>query len=809
MDTYGELNSRSNKLARRLAARGVGRGSVVGVLIERGTDSVVAQLAVIKTGAAYAVLDPDYPAQRIRAMVKTAGVSVVITRQRLMRISSQLPADSVSVDADAKGIAQQPAGNLPPTALYDDPACVMFTSGSSGRPKAVASSHRAIALTLANQDLARFGADEVLLHCAAVSWDVAALELFGALGSGSACILQPGQAPDPAEMARLVREFHVTTLWLPTGLFNVLADTCAEMFGQVRQILTGGDTASVTHVTEVARRFPGLRLINCYGPVECPNASLYRVTPSDAAGSAVPIGRPALHTRLYVLDSSLRPAPVGEVGDLYIGGPRLAQGYVSQPALTAERFIADPFGAPGDRLYRTGDRAKWLLDGNLEFAGRTDSQLKIRGHRVEVGDVESAICQDPRVRRAAVVGRRAGEGDMRLVAYVATRDDVPPSDLRQHALDVLPAYMVPAEFVVLDTLPLTATGKVDRARLPAPGRPASMTCRAPGKGAEPRTPQEEVLCGLFASTLGRSAVGIDDDFFEMGGHSLLVVRLISKIREALGAELTVRSVFQRPTVRELSDGMLQAPTGSGLEVLLPLRPSGRSSPLFCVHPGAGISWCYAGLMRTIGREHPIYGLQAPRLSQSTALPASVEEMAAVYIARVRSVQPHGPYSLVGWSFGGAVAHEMTAQLQQQGHAVALLAMLDCHLPTGRAGDPDANHLAGSAPTDPEQIKETLRQDWGIHLEFSDAAAAAIHATIADNGRLLAALRPKKVTGGLLFFAATISGGADPQPWRKWAPHVAGRIRVIGVNSNHDGMTEPDALDEIGTVINDHLGRIGR
>lgn len=798
--TYGELNSRSNKLARHLAQYGVGRGSVVGVLIPRGLDLVVAQLAVLKAGAAYTMLDPEFPARRLRAMVEEVGSTVVITQHELIHLCSRLPVSAVEIDVQAEAIARQPAGNLPTAARYDDVACVMFTSGSSGRPKAVASSHRAIALTLVNQDLARFGRDDVFLQCGAVTWDVAALELFGALIFGSPCVLQPGQTPDPTEIARLVQEHHPTTLWLPTGLFNAMADTRPEVLGHVRQILTGGDVASVTHMARVCSRFPDLRVINCYGLVECPNAGLYRVRPSDAASSTVPIGGPAWHTRLYVLDESLRPARGGDVGDLYIAGPRLAEGYMSQPALTAERFVADPFGAPGERLYRTGDRARWVSEGNLEFVGRADAQLKIRGFRVEPGDVELAICRDSRIARAAVVGYAPRPGDMRLVAYVVTSENISAAQLRERALEVLPEYMVPAAFVVLDTLPLTATGKVDRARLPVP---RWMTDK---KAALPRTPQEEVLCGLFADVLGRqSPVGIDDGFFEIGGHSLLIIELISKIRETLGAELTVRSVFQMPTVRELGGALFQGSSDSGLEVLLPLRSSGRGSPLFCVHPGVGISWCYSGLMRTVGRDHPIYGLQAPRLSQETDLPASIEEMAAAYISRLRSVQPHGPYNLMGWSFGGAVAHEMAVQLQQQGDTVGLLAMLDCHLPKGPlALDDSVPTDSGSA--DSGRIKESLREDWGIRLEFSDAAARAIYATIGDNGRLFVDFRPKKVAGDLLFFDASAPDGTDPEPWLGWAPHVAGQIRVIPVNATHDKMTDAPALDEIGKVINDHLGR---
>ncbi|WNV84096.1 non-ribosomal peptide synthetase [Umezawaea sp. Da 62-37] len=528
--TYAELNARANRFAHELIADGVRRDELVGVCVERGPDFVVALLAVLKTGAGYLPLDPSHPAERIRALLDEAGAHRVVTA--VPDVSARSPYDPV-LDVDPRGIA-----------------CVLYTSGSTGVPKGAMGSHRSVVRTFFGQSYVHFGPEEVFLQCAPVSWDAAVLELFGALLHGGTCVLAPGQSPDPAEVERLVERHGVTTLWLSAGLFAVMADLHPSVFAWVRQVLTGGDAPSVAHVARVRADFPDLRLVHGYGPVESMVfATAHEVTAADTA--VIPIGRPLGNTGVHVLDGALCLVPPGVVGEVYIGGAGLAEGYLGRPVLSAERFVASPFGV-GDRLYRTGDLARWTSAGVLEFVGRADDQVKIRGFRVEPGEVEAVLAAHPAVSRAAVVVRPDSAGQKQLVAYAVASVD--PAALSGHLGAVLPSHLVPAAVLVLDALPLTANGKLDRAALPAPDFAAAVGGRAP------RTAREEILCGLFAEVLGLPAVGADDGFFALGGHSLLATRLVSRVRSAFDTEVPIRAVFEAPTPAGLA-ARLDGPSG--------------------------------------------------------------------------------------------------------------------------------------------------------------------------------------------------------------------------------------------------------
>ncbi|MEE1752942.1 amino acid adenylation domain-containing protein, partial [Streptomyces sp. SP18CS02] len=544
---YAELDARANRLAHHLIGLGVTRGDLVGVLVERGPDLVTGILAALKCGAAYVPLDPDHPDDRIRSIVEGAGVHTAVTHSRL---AGRLPDDLTLVRTDTPH-DRDLIDNRPVTApdvrvLADDVACVLFTSGSTGRPKGVASPHRATVRTFFGQDYIHFGPEQVFLQCAPVSWDGLTLELWPALLHGGTCVLAPGQSPEPAVIAALVTEHEVTTAWLSAGLFAVMADTHPEVFRTLRQVMTGGEAPSVTHLLRVRRDFPHLRLVHGYGPVESMVfTNCHRITADDSERTVVPVGGPLANTQVYVLDEHLRPVPAGVVGELYVSGDGLAHGYRHRPALTAERFTAHPYGPPGARMYRTGDLARWRADGELEFAGRADGQVKVRGFRIEPGEIEAVAARHPGVTHVAVVVREDRPGDRHIVAYVVGGTD--PAALRDHLAHTLPPYMVPSAIVILDALPLTPNGKLDRRALPAPGFAAGATHRAP------RTPREEILCGLFAEILGVQDVGIDDDFFDRGGHSLLAARLAARVRGALGSELTIRDLFRAPTVATLAE----------------------------------------------------------------------------------------------------------------------------------------------------------------------------------------------------------------------------------------------------------------
>jgi acyl-coenzyme A synthetase/AMP-(fatty) acid ligase/acyl carrier protein len=430
---------------------------------------------------------------------------------------------------------------------------VTYTSGSTGSPKGVAVPHRAVVRLVRGNDYARMGPDEVFLQLAPVSFDASTFEIWGALLSGARLAVAPSHALSLAEVGRAVREHQVTTLWLTAGLFNQMVDDRLDDLRGVRQLLAGGDVLSVRHVRRVLDELPACRLINGYGPTEATTFSCCYTAPRPLpeACESLPIGGPIANTRAYVLDRHLSPVPVGVPGELYIGGDGLARGYLGRPGLTAERFVPDPFAAePGSRLYRTGDRVRWLPEGVLEFHGRLDEQVKIRGFRIEPGEIEAALAGHPAVREAAVLAQPGRHGDKHLVAYFV--GSAPVTELRRHLEGRLPGYMVPAAYVALDALPLTASGKLDRAALPALA-PAPTEAFVP-----PRGTAETVLAGIWAEVLGVPSVGAHDNFFDLGGHSLMATRVVSRIRDEFGTDLPLRALFETPTVSGLAGAVERA-----------------------------------------------------------------------------------------------------------------------------------------------------------------------------------------------------------------------------------------------------------
>ena len=468
-------------------------------------------------------------------------------------------------------------------------------------------------------------------------------------------VAPPEQLLPGAPLVALARRQRVTHVMLPPSVLVVLP--VQDGLSPAVTVVVGGEACPPALV---ALWSVGRRMINVYGPTEATVCATMSRPLSVATHMPPPIGRPIVNTRVYVLDGGLRLVAPGVAGELYIGGAGLARGYLHQPGLTAQRFVADPYGPAGARLYRTGDLVRWRAEGDLEFLGRADDQVKVRGFRIEPGEIETVLATHPDVAQTAVVAREDRPGDKRLAAYVvAARDDgARPDLLREYLRQRLPDYMVPSAFVVLDTLPLTPNGKLDRDALPAPELGSAGTGRAP------RTPQEQLLAELFAEVLGLAGVGIDDDFFDLGGHSLLATRLVARVRATLGVELGLRSLFDTPTVAGLAARLGMDDPHDAFEVVLPLRSQGCRSPLFCIHPGAGISWSYCGLMKHLGLDYPIYAVQARGLARPEPLPTSIEQMAADYADQIRKTQPAGPYCLLGWSVGDLVAHAVATELQQ-------------------------------------------------------------------------------------------------------------------------------------------------
>ncbi|KAB0265421.1 amino acid adenylation domain-containing protein, partial [Microvirga brassicacearum] len=688
---------------------------------------------------------------------------------------------------------------------------VIYTSGSTGTPKAVVVTHQGIS-ALAGAQIERFGVTSRsrVLQFASFSFDAAFSELCMALLSGGTLVLPEERLMAGAALADFMTRHRVTHVTLPPA---VLAAMEPGSLPSDCTIVVAGEACPPDVVAAWA---PGRQMINAYGPTEttvCASMS-DALSGDDLNGAAVapPIGRPVWNTRLYVLDSGLQPVPVGVAGDLYVAGQGLARGYRGRSDLTAERFVADPFGPAGARMYRTGDRARYRPDGNLDFLGRSDHQVKIRGHRIELGEIEAVLARHPEVSACAALVREDQPGHRRLVAYAAGRADA--ESLRSYLMERLPEPMVPKAIVMLEALPLTPNGKLDRAALPAPDA-------APVAGRAPRNEREALLCRLFAEILGLPEIGIDDSFFALGGHSLTAARLASRIRTEFGADLNVRSLFEAPTVAGLVARLDGAVIGDPLDMMIRLAPGGNQPPLFCIHPGFGIGWSYAGLIPHL-EDMPLYALQARNLGHDETMPDSIAEMARDYLAHIRQVQPKGPYHLVGWSFGGLVAHAIATMLQDEGAEVALLAMLDSHLsdaasdPSGAGSDSsDATHLAqflamigyeGALPLDGHpnwvEIAASLERAHNPLGRVPPRGFVGMLAVSANNRRLAAQFDPAPFVGELIYFRAT-DGNEGPSA-NEWDVFVNGPVTVHPVAFNHNDMTKPDSLAVIGPLLAGHL-----
>ncbi|HEX5706332.1 MAG TPA: amino acid adenylation domain-containing protein, partial [Pyrinomonadaceae bacterium] len=554
--TYAELNRRANKLAHYLRGLGVGPEVCVGLCVERSIEMVVGLLGILKAGGAYLPIDADYPLERITFMLEEAGVPVLLTQERLL---DELPAHWAHVlclDTEWQQVEGESEENPEAEADAENLAYVIYTSGSTGRPKGVGVVHRNVVRLVKENYFASFAPEEVFLQLASVSFDASTFEVWGSLLNGARLVVAPADALSLEELGRFVRERGVTTMWLTAGLFHQMADGHLADLRGLRQLLAGGDVLSVPHVGRALRELPGCRLINGYGPTESTTfACTHAIADEGELAATVPIGRPIANTTVYLLDARMEPVPVGVWGELYIGGDGLARGYLKRPRLTAERFIPDPFStAPGARLYRTGDVARYLEDGRIEFQGRRDQQVKVRGFRIELGEIEAVLLQHRAVREAAVVARQGHEagGDKLLAAYLVYDADAPvpnASELHRFVRERLPDYMIPSHFITLDALPLTPNGKVDRRALPAPdlSRPEQET-----DYVAPRNELEETLAGVWAEVLEVERVGVNDDFFELGGHSLLATQVISRVRGLFGVELPLRCMFESPTIAEMS-----------------------------------------------------------------------------------------------------------------------------------------------------------------------------------------------------------------------------------------------------------------
>jgi len=831
--SYRALDVRADGLARRLRSLGVGPEARVGIGIGRSVDFAVALLGTLKAGAAFVPLDPAYPSARLGSMIRDAGVAALLVDRDEPGRWDAGPVPILRVDLDAE--TDVDAGRIVVATDPDHPAYVIFTSGSTGRPRGVAVTHRSVV----NHALAAarlFGltpADRVL-QFASPSFDIAIEEIFPAWSAGATVVLRGDDLLPPAEFARFVEAGGITVLDLPTAYWHAwvagLAESGARLPEGLRLVVVGGEEALArAFATWTALGGDRVRWINTYGPTEATViATAFEPTPG-ALPTTLPIGGPIANTQVHVLDDRMRPRPIGVAGELYIGGAGVARGYLDRPGPTAERFVPDPIGGvPGARLYRTGDLARWRADGTLEFLGRTDDQVKVRGFRVEPGEVESAVLACPGVREAAVSAR-----DGVLAAYVVPRDghEVDPGSIRRALKDRLPPHLVPTSIVALASLPITGSGKVDRAALPAPGRP--------DLGRDVIAPRDEVearLVAIWEDLLPARPIGVADDFFELGGHSMLAVRLLAKVEEGFGRRLGLATLFRGATIEDIAPLLRPgADPATGAEAWSPLvtiRAGGPGPAFFCVHPAGGIVYCFQDLARRLG-DRPFYGLQSRGIDDDRTPLTTIEEMAARYVEELRRAQPAGPYHVGGWSLGGLVAFEMARQLVDDGHEVATVALLDAGAPSptgfqvtgpiaalarelegldilGDVGDPVddaivvaafgdelARGLRGSVRgliahlrgLDPEARRASLLRHFGLdrvyHLETGPERVARLLRVLRAN--LLAGTRYAPTTpypGRLAVFRAADRAGSAADPELGWGRLALGGVSCHAIPGDH-------------------------
>ncbi len=701
--TYQQLNNRANRLAHYLQKLGVKPEVRVGICLERSLEMVIGLLAILKAGGAYIPIDPSYPQERIDYMLADSAVPVLLTQVKLVDRLSDYNGNVICLDRDWQEITTEPETNLKTQVKPENLAYIIYTSGSTGKPKGAMNTHRGICNRLLwMQSEYQLTQSDRVLQKTPFSFDVSVWEFFWTLMTGATLVVaKPEGHQDSNYLVDLIAKQQITTLHFVPSMLQVFlqAEGIEEYCRSLKRVICSGEALPFTLQEKFFARL-NCELHNLYGPTEAAiDVTYWQCQPHSKLGK-VPIGRPIANTQLYILDSYLQPVPIGVAGELHIGGVGVARGYLNRPELTAERFIRNPFlggGAeeqrsggeinesftpaplhpytPPSLLYKTGDLAKYLLNGNIEYLQRLDHQVKIRGFRIELGEIENVLTQHPDIKESAVIARQEPSGSQQLVAYLVSSTKPNLNNLRNFLKQKLPEYMIPAAFVVLDSLPLTPNGKLNRRALPAPDKNSFVA----SKYIPPRDRTEAKLVQIWSELLNINPVGIKDNFFELGGHSLLAINLMAKIRQQFDRNLPLTTLFSSPTIAELAQ-VIQSNEEYSYSPLVPLQPKGNKSPFFCIHPAGGHVLCYASLSRYLGNDRPFYGLQARGFYAGDEPLDRVEDMASLYVKTIREFQPEGPYQVGGWSFGGVVAYEVAQQLHRQGQKVSLLAILDSYVP---------------------------------------------------------------------------------------------------------------------------------
>ncbi|BAI60305.1 putative peptide synthetase [Methanocella paludicola SANAE] len=826
--TYEELNARANRLARHMD---ISPGATVVIYMERSIEMVICELAVLKAGGVYVPVDPSDPRPRTELMLKDshAGLILVKTPPSGLQLPDECRMICLEAEREAIGLLQD--GNLAVSPSVKSTAYIMYTSGSTGQPKGVRVPHRGICRLVINTNYVHMSPGDTVAHISNPAFDASTFEVWGALLNGARlAIFDRDTVLTPDMFAAHIAEEHVDTLFVTAQLFNLYSREAPGAFKSVRDLLVGGDVVEPTPVKRVLEHGRPRRLLNAYGPTENTTFSTWYLI-REPVENSIPIGRPISNTTAYVLDEYLEPVPVGVTGEIYLGGDGVSQGYHGRPDLNASAFVPDPF-CSGSMLYRTGDLGRYLPDGNIRFLGRRDSQVKIRGFRVEAGEVNALLGAHPSVK-ASLIAVNEVRGERQLVAYVVPLDGrgIEEGDLREHMRAKLPEYMIPVAFIPIETIPLTPTGKVDYLALPVPGDLSH------GNGGELRDELEYELAEIWEDVLGIDNAGTDDNFFGLGGHSLKAITLCARIGEKLHVKLPVNTIFLAPTIGRMARAIRELKTFNPPLLIKngPVRP-----PLFCIIAIGGTLAEYAPMAAEFEKGRQVYALQMPWHDEGL-VPGSIEELARRLIEDVKAVQPHGPYNLLGYCAGGAVAYEMAARLRSAGEEIGFLGLIDL-VPPGyhyRLDSRSLKILAGRFPIVLSNIAlappgQRLARIWGIpamagqflsnlaHREPGDGSRAArsypewlmampgpYHETTLAAFEIYKKYVFRPYAGDVVLFfsrktADNFKDALYAGPALGWEKYVDGALKVHVVPGDHETMTRPPSAKELARAVEEYL-----
>ena len=815
--SYAELNVKANQLAHHLRRLGVAAGDFIPVVMARSVDMLVAQLAVLKSGCAYVPIDPEFPADRQAFMIQDCQARQAIIAEN-SAAGQDWPGVQVLDLAQAnEAIAHCSSADLHLQRAADTPAYIMYTSGSTGVPKGVIVPHRAINRLVINNGYARIEPTDCIAHCSNPAFDASTFEIWGALLNGARILIIPQSAVlEPETFAHILTEHGATTLFLTTALFNQYAVILPTALARLKHLLFGGERSAPAIARQFLDNKPHCHLIHVYGPTETTTfATSYSVEAIAEQAESIPIGRPIANTQIYILDDQLQPAPIGVAGEIYIGGPGVAQGYLDRPELTAERFIADPFvNEPGAQLYKTGDLGCWRADGNIEFLDRNDFQVKIRGFRIELGEIEARLAEHPAVRETVVLAREDGAGGKRLVAYYTGDAELTVEDLRAHLAETLPEYMVPAAFVHLEALPLTPNGKLDRKALCA----MDFMPHAYLDFVPPRSTDEAKIAAVWRRLFQVESISVTANFFEMGGHSLSAVQLLSLLKQE-GIEISIALLFEKPTI-ELLAWAIHEDTRITEAKAIPLRKTGNQPPLFLFHEVTGEMLYGPNLVQHIDSDIPVYGLAGQPLSEVPY--RTMQAMAARLVRMIRAVQPHGPYRLAGWSLGGTLAYEVATQLIGEDETVEFVGLLDSYINYINAEDiltdvDDTGLLLDFVLADdmPPAMADEIKSA-ASSMDFAELVSKCqalsllpAHLTADEFQKFLHRWHNYKIANiqycarklPIPIYLYSTTENAEEYPLRNWDSVLPKQqIRLIPVTGSHQTMMEPPHIESLGAAL---------